>query len=100
MVEEGKARCVRHRTDCAERSLQAARMNKPAIKTLSGSLRVRAGKRVAEQRTSTEPANKSERVVVEGFRLGRIPPRDRNAFARLLRKQRLQAKKALRTTTL
>jgi len=37
----------------------------------------------------------SERVVVEGLRLGRLPPRDRHAFAKLLHKQRALAKRAL-----
>jgi hypothetical protein len=41
--------------------------------------------------------NESERVVVEGFRLGRLPPRDRSVFAKLLHKQRTLAQKALKT---
>ena len=76
------------------------RMSKPTLTTKSGRLRVRRVDPIADHGKSTGPANESERVVVEGFRLGRIPPRDRNAFAKLLRKQRVQAKKAHRTATI
>ena len=75
-------------------------MSKPIAKIKSGRLRVRGVDRIANPGKSDAPVNKSERVVVEGFRLGRLPPRDRNAFAKLLHKQRARAKKALEAKTL
>jgi len=74
-------------------------MSKPTAKTNSGRLRVPGVDPIAVLGKSNAPVNKSERVVVEGFRLGRLPPRDRNAFAKLLHKQRARAKKALEAKT-
>jgi hypothetical protein len=75
-------------------------MSKAATTTKSGALRVRRVDPLVDQGNSTAPAIKSERVVVEGFRLGRLLPRDRSAFAKLLHKQRAQAKKGVKTTTI
>ena len=74
-------------------------MSKATAKANSGRLRVPGVDPIAVHGKSNAPVNKSERVVVEGFRLGRLPPRDRNAFAKLLHKQRARAKKALEAKT-
>jgi hypothetical protein len=74
-------------------------MSKPTAKTNSGRLRVPGVDPIAVLGKSNAPVNKSERVVVEGFRLGRLPPSDRNVFAKLLHKQRARAKKALEVKT-
>ena len=74
-------------------------MSKPIVKAKSGRLGVLGVNRIENPGKSNTPVNKSERVVVAGFRLGRLPPRDRNAFAKLLHKQRARAKKALEKKT-